>query len=139
MEVLLDTNILIDILARREPYYENAARIAALVETRKIEGVVAAASMPTIFYLVQRKADARAAYHALRWIRGSCVLATCDEKVIYEALDAGWKDFEDAVQYFSARLAGASCLLTRNKDHFRGSDLPVVSPDEFLAGLEGEL
>jgi predicted nucleic acid-binding protein len=138
MKVFLDANILLDILARREPFYRNAARIGTLVEAGKIEGIVAAFSIPTVFYLVRRKTDVRAAHEALKWIRDFFTLATCDDKVIYQAMDAGWQDFEDAVQYFSACRAEASLLVTRDEGHFRGSDLPVVSPEALLASLSDE-
>jgi predicted nucleic acid-binding protein len=138
MKVFLDTNILVDVLGRREPFYDNAARIGTLAETGKVEGIVSAVSVATLFYLLRRINGPRDAYLALRWIRDFFAIAPCDDKVIYQAMDAKWKDFEDAIQYFSACRAGAACLVTRDEEHFGGSDLAVMSPEAFLASMSGD-
>lgn len=138
MKVFLDTNILVDILARREPFYENALRIGMLAEAGKVEGIVAAVSVPTVFYLVHRLRDVQVAYEALDWIEDTFTLAPCDDRLIRQATAARWKDFEDAVQYFIAFRAGASCVVTRDEGHFEASDIPIMSPQAFLASLSEE-
>jgi predicted nucleic acid-binding protein len=135
MRVFLDTNILLDVIARRQPFYEKAARICDLVEAGKIDGIVAAVSIPTVFYLTRRVTTVRAAYEALGWIEDLFVVAPCDADLIHQAAVAKWKDFEDAVQYFSARRAGAACLITRDEAHFESADIPILSPEAFLRSL----
>jgi predicted nucleic acid-binding protein len=65
-------------------------------------------------------------------MRAIFTVVACDERVIHQALDADFTDFEDAIQYHSAQRARAACLVTRNPDHFPTTDLPVLSPTEFL-------
>lgn len=135
MKVFVDTNVLLDVLSCREPFHEDAIQIWSLAEAGKLKGLVSAISVANVFYLVRRFKNARAAYEAVRLIRDTFGIVACDERVLGQAMDAGWKDFEDAVQYFSARHAQAACIVSRDGDHFTKSDLPVLSPAEFLAGL----
>jgi predicted nucleic acid-binding protein len=135
MKVFLDTNILMDILGRREPFYDSAAQIGTMVETGKLNGIVSAISVATVFYLLRRHSGISNANLGLRWIRGFFTIASCDDKVIFQAMDAGWRDFEDAIQYFCACRADANCLITRNEEHFEEADLAVMSPKAFLTSL----
>ncbi len=135
MRALLDTNILLDVLGRREPHYEDAAHIWTLAETGKIEAFVSAISFTNIFYIVRKFRDLRTAKQAVKWVRDVFHIAPCDETILHQAIDANWRDLEDAVQYFSAWRVEASCLISRNAGDFTKSDMDVLSPEEFLAML----
>jgi predicted nucleic acid-binding protein len=134
MRVFVDTNILLDVLAKRHPFFADSAAIWTLAETGKIEGLVSAVSFTNIFYVVRKLADAKTALRMLVLLRDSFHAVACDHQIVSQAIDSGIKDFEDAVQYHSALHAGADCIVSRNPDHFpRTMDCPVVSPAEFLA------
>jgi len=134
MKAFLDTNVLLDVLAKREPFYENAATIWTLAEEGKVEGLISAVSFTNIYYIVRKLRDHRTAKRMLSVLRGTFTPVACDEQVLGRAIDASFKDFEDAVQYFSALQGGASVLVTRDADHFPASDRPaIVTPAEFLA------
>ncbi|MBN1943408.1 MAG: PIN domain-containing protein [Phycisphaerae bacterium] len=135
MRVLLDTNILLDVLGRREPYYEDAARIWTLAETGKIEAFASAISFTNIFYIVRKFRDLRAARQAVKWMRDVFHVAPCDDTILHQAIDANWRDLEDAVQYFSAWRIEASYIISRNTGDFTKSDTDVLRPEEFLAML----
>ena len=133
MKALFDTNVLVDVLTHREPFYMDSARAWSLVASRRVEGMVAAVSMTNLYYVVERLKSRAAALEMLRRIRGEFAVVATDGAVVNRAIDSGFKDFEDAVQYFSAVAAGAECVVTRNGRDFRGSEIAVVSPGEFLA------
>ncbi|RKY22951.1 MAG: hypothetical protein DRP83_10040 [Planctomycetota bacterium] len=133
MRTLVDTNIVLDVLGLREPHYEDAVQIWTLAETGKIEAFVSAISFTNVFYIVRRFKDIRTARQAVKLMRDTFTIAACDEKILHQAIEANWTDFEDAVQYFSARNIQASCIVTRNIAHFKKSDLEVLSAKEFLA------
>lgn len=133
MKVFLDTNVVLDVIARREPFAIPAARIWALAETRRIEGLVSALSFSTIYYITRRVRSRGDASAAVRLMRDIFTVITCDAAVISRAIDADLHDFEDAIQHFSAVAAGADCVVTRNTDHFPDSGAPVLSPEAFLA------
>jgi predicted nucleic acid-binding protein len=133
MDVFIDTNVLLDVLAKRQPFYEDSAAVWTLAEQGRIRGLVSVLSFSNIYYIVRRLKDRRAANQAMSLLRGTFKAVPCDEQVVFQAIDAGMKDFEDAIQYFSALRTEANCLLSRNPDHFPRSGLSVLTPAEFLA------
>ena len=133
MRVFLDTNVLLDVLAAREPHFEAAARVWTLAEEGRLEGLVSPLSFSNIYYIASKSAGRAQARRMLRSLQGVFRVATCDDQIVRQAVDAEWDDFEDAVQYFSAVHAKADCLVSRNADHFADSEIPVLSPAEFLA------
>ncbi len=133
MNAFIDTNVLLDVLARRAPFYDDSAAIWALAEAGKIRGFISALSFSNVYYVVRRLRDRRTADRAMLLLRDTFTAVACDEQFLSQAIDAGMKDFEDAIQYHSAVRADAACLITRNPDHFPRSGLAVVTPAEFLA------
>jgi predicted nucleic acid-binding protein len=134
MKVFLDTNILLDVLAKREPFFADSAAIWTLAEKGKIEGLVSAVSFTNIFYVVRKLSDAKTAWKMLVLLRDSFHAVGCDHQVVSQAIDSQFKDFEDAVQFHSALHADADCIVTRNPEHFpQTKDCPVITPAEFLA------
>lgn len=133
MNVFIDTNVLLDVLAKREPFYRDSAAVWTLAEQGKIRGCLSTLSFSNIYHIVRRLKDRRTAERAMRALRDTFASVACDEQVLSQAIDAGMKDFEDAIQYFSALRAEATCLISRNPDHFPRSTLSIVTPTEFLA------
>jgi predicted nucleic acid-binding protein len=133
--VLIDLNILLDVLQKREPFFETSAALLAAVETGRIQGYVAAHSITTLFYLIQKSrssAEARAIItNLLQFIK----IAPVDQSVIEQALNLDFRDFEDAVQMISAVQCKADCLATRNPKDYQPSLLPVMQPVDFLGTL----
>lgn len=136
--VLVDINVLIDVLAKREPFLASAVEIWSAVETGRIRGLVSADSFSTIYYLLRRASNHRTALRALRLIRDVFEIVSLDEQLINQALDSSIGDFEDAVQYVSALRGEADCIVTRDLGHFRGVEIPVLAPDAFLASIESQ-
>jgi predicted nucleic acid-binding protein len=134
VRVFADTNILLDVLTKRRPFYADSAALWTLVEEAQIEGLVSAISFTNIFYIVRNLADAKTARRALTLLRNAFKVVACDGQILNQAMDGNFKDFEDAVQYFSALQAGAVCMISRNPVDFpRASECPVLTPTEFLA------
>lgn len=133
--ILIDLNILLDVLQKREPFFENSARLLAAVETGLVHGYVAAHSISTLFYLVQKgksSADARAIItNLLQFIE----IASVNQSTIEQALNLDFRDFEDAVQMISAVQCKADCLITRNIKDYKSALLPIVQPIDFLSTL----
>jgi predicted nucleic acid-binding protein len=139
MDVFVDTNVLLDVLTQREPFYDDSVAVWTLAEQGKIRGFVSVLSFSNVYYIVRRLSDRRTADRAMLLLRGTFTAVACDEQVLSQAIDAGMKDFEDAIQYHSALRVNASCLITRNPDHFPRSALPIATPAEFLAAHSLEM
>lgn len=133
--ILIDLNIILDVLQRREPFYEASARLLAAVETKVIEGFIAAHSITTLFYLIQKdksSAEARASItNLLQFLK----IAPVDQSTIDQALNLDYGDFEDAVQMISAVQCKAEYLLTRNITDYRPALLTVIQPVDFLSTI----
>jgi len=133
MKVFLDTNVILDVLANREPFVSDSAAVLSLAESRKVEGFVAAHAVTTLFYLLRREIGGAKARNVLMDLFRVVEIVAVDQDRIYQAMAMDWDDFEDAVQASCAAKVEAEYLLTRDQGDFRGSHVPVLSPAEFVA------
>ena len=101
MNVFADTNILLDVLARREPFYARSAEVWTLAETGWVTGFALTLSLPNLYYLLRRAKGQEAARKALSIVRDIFSLVPLDTQIANQAIDAGIKDFEDAIQFFT--------------------------------------
>lgn len=131
--VLCDINFFLDIFLRREPFYTPAALLFKKIEEKKLRGYLCALSFPTLYYLLSKAMRRDRAIKTLEKVRIVFHVVPVDEKVIDLSLASEFKDFEDAVQYYSALQIKADCLITRNKSDYRDDRIPVLTPEEFLA------
>lgn len=135
MRWLLDTNVLLDVLADREPWADHSAQVLEHVEQGRATGYVAAHAVTTLYYLLATHRDPETARRKVRVLLRLLKVVPVDEDRLLQALDLSASDYEDAVQVACAEKAGADVIVTRNADDFRGTDLAVRSPSELLARL----
>jgi predicted nucleic acid-binding protein len=133
LKVLIDLNILLDVLQKRQPFYDTSARVLAYAETGRIEGLVAAHTLTTLFYLVAKDQTPEQARIIVSELLQFLAVAAVDQAVIEDALKLPYRDFEDAVQMASAVQAGAQYLVTRDIAGFKPGPLPALQPAELLA------
>jgi predicted nucleic acid-binding protein len=138
MKIFVDTNVLLDVLAKREPFYADAARIWSLAECGKIQAHVSVISLNNIYYVVRKEGNLKKAELSLRLMRNVFTPVPLDVQILNQAIDADFSDFEDAIQFYSAIHTAARCLVTHDMDHFPETVLPVLSPAEYIASLAPE-
>jgi predicted nucleic acid-binding protein len=95
-------------------------------------------SFNNVYYVVRRASNRKAAEKSLHLMRDIFTPVPLSVQILNQAIDAGYNDFEDAIQFHSAIHAEAGCLITRDAHHFPATDLPVLSPAAFLASLPSE-
>jgi predicted nucleic acid-binding protein len=134
--VLIDLNILLDVLQKRERFYQASARLLAAVEVGKVRGLVAAHTITTLFYLVRKDKSAAEARATITNLLQFIEIAPIEQSTIEQALNLDYGDFEDAVQMISAVQSKADYLITRNERDYRPPLLTVLQPVDFLATLE---
>jgi predicted nucleic-acid-binding protein len=133
MKLLVDTNVVLDYLLRREPFFENAAKILLLSEKGYVKCFVSASSITDIFYIAKRELkDTNTVLGLLEKLLNNIRVATVSEKSIYEALELKWKDFEDSVQFVVGKSVSVEYIITRNLDDFSNNQIKVSSPKDFL-------
>ncbi|RMH58745.1 MAG: PIN domain-containing protein [Bacteroidetes bacterium] len=135
MRILFDTNVLLDALLARAPHQQGAVRLLDAVETGRLEGCLAATTLTTLAYFLERAYGPTQTRDDLAHLLRRFEVLPVTRQTIEAALGAGWKDFEDAVLHEAARLAGADGLVTRNAPDFRAATLSVYTPAELLAAL----
>lgn len=133
--IFADTNIVIDLLEKREPFYKDAVRLFTLAYQKKLEIYVSGCTFTTASYLL-RKHSPEDIKSLLSNFRQIAKVSPIDENVIDLAIASNFDDYEDAVQHFSALSVAAEAIVTRNEKDFIGhSLLPVMSPSKFLNEL----
>lgn len=135
--VLLDANVILDVLQRRQPFYDDSAAVLAAAETGRLAGLVAAHSVTTLFYLLAKYGSADQARVSTIELFSVLDVAAVDGHVLELALALPYRDLEDAVQMAAARQAGADYLVTRDRAGYAAGPLPALSPAELLALLPG--
>jgi len=135
MNLFLDTNVLIDLIDKREPFYNDIAVIASMAENKDFKLAASSLSFVNTVYVVSRSIEEKLVLEALKKFRIICDVSNVDEIVIDKSLISNFNDFEDAVQYFSALHHKSDIILTRNKKDFKNSEIPTMTPSEFLASL----
>ena len=135
MKLYLDTNIMIDLIAERAPFYDPIAKILTLAEFRELVLVVSSLSFVTCHYVLSKLSDKKTALDILKKFRIICEVSNVDEIDIDKSLIANFNDFEDAVQYHSAMHHKCDILITRNGKDFKRSEMPVMTAEEFLISI----
>jgi predicted nucleic acid-binding protein len=139
MNVLIDTNVVLDVLLKREPFLEDSSEIIFLSEKNVITGYVSASAATDIFYLTRKNLqNVSKTYDALKNLFGTIRIATVSEETVHTALDLEWKDFEDCIQYVSAKDFNADYIITRNAADYSGSDITPISPTDFIKLVSAE-
>jgi len=137
MKVLIDTNVVLDVLLKRSPFYKDSLTVYQLSDIGHISGVLSAISITNAFYTLRKEGKrAVAVYQDMDDINGIFTVAPITQTTFTEALALRWKDFEDAVQYVSAKESSVDFIITRNKADYKSSDIPCMTPTEFIAFLK---
>jgi predicted nucleic acid-binding protein len=138
MKVLIDTNVIIDILDHREPFFEDSYRVIQLGLQEKIETFMSAGSVTDVYYVISRSIrDANKVKEKI--IALTALVGICDTTAhdINNSLSMNISDFEDAVIASIAKREKADYIITRNEDDFINSPIPAISPSLFLSQLVG--
>ena len=132
-KIFLDTNIVIDLLAKREPFYMSAAQLFSLADKKKLQLFVSALTFANINYILLKGRKPEEAKLILRKLKMLVNIISLDDKVVDLSLnDNDFKDFEDSLQYFSALENGIDIIVTRNLKDFQKSKIPVLTAGQFL-------
>lgn len=132
-KLFIDTNIVIDLLSAREPFYEETALLFSLADRRIVEMSISSLSIANTHYILKQQIGSEKAQSTLRKLIQIVNTLPLDEKIIALALnDDTFTDFEDAIQYFTAIVSNQDLIVTRNLKDYKHSKLPVMTAKQFL-------
>ena len=137
MRVFLDTNVVLDVLARREPFFSDSVQVLSLAECGAVEGIIAAHTVTTLFYLLNREVGSAQARSSLLDLLRIVGVTAVDQDRILQAFAMNWADFEDALAAACAVKGEADYILSRDHRGFSEAAVTVLSPAEFLAMRRG--
>lgn len=136
MKILIDTNVVLDFLLQREPFFQDAERLFQAISNGQVVGYVTATTLTDIFYIARRHTQSpNKAKQAVSETLTAMVICPVDRGILESALNSDYADFEDAIQIFSAVAQGLDAIVTRNAKDFSGSTLPIYSPTDLLSQL----
>lgn len=132
MKILFDTNIILDVLLDRKPFAEPATMLFSFVEKGEIEGYISASSITTIHYLAAKVIGTLKSHQAIRKVLELLDVSPVNRVVLAAALDSKIKDYEDAVIYQAAYHGGCHAVVSRNKNDFKPTEIPIYMPFELI-------
>jgi predicted nucleic acid-binding protein len=133
--IFLDTNVILDLLGERVPFFESIAKVATLADQKKLTLIVSPLSFAPIDYVLNKYETSESVLNKLRKFKIICEVCEVNEETIDKALNSNFKDFEDAVQYFTALQSNCSIIITRNGKDFKNSTIPIMTAEEYLSSI----
>jgi len=132
--LLIDTNIVIDLLSKREKFYDEAADLFSRADKKELTLAISSLTFANTNYILTKLKSAKEAREILRKFKVLVEVLSLDDKITELALsDDNFPDFEDGLQYYSAIENQIEIIITRNKKDFKNSKIPVLTAKEFLA------
>ena len=135
MVVLIDTNVALNYILKREPYFHESDQIMAWCAAKVLDGYLAFHSLSIIWYVLRKMPDEE----RRGWLRSLCTILDVASATTEEVLDAlekvKFKDFEDCIQSKCAKSNAVDYIITRNISDFTHSEIPVKTPQELLDDL----
>jgi predicted nucleic acid-binding protein len=136
VRVLIDTNIVLDFLLQREPFFQDVELLFQAIDAGQLIGYVTATTLTDIFYISRKHTrSVEQARQAVSETLTAMVICPIDRAVLESAFNSGLVDFEDAVQIFGAVAQGLDAILTRDNKGFLSSPIPVLSVQDLLPQL----
>ncbi|EMJ90244.1 type II toxin-antitoxin system VapC family toxin [Leptospira meyeri] len=130
--VYLDSDVIIDYLYAREPFFQESVQLISLIENKKIKGSISSLIIWNIFYILAKYTNEKSARELIKEFKTIIEIIPIDERIIDLGLNSSIKDFEDSIQYFAAKSKKIKYIITRNKKDYPTGEIKPLSPKEFL-------
>lgn len=135
-KLFVDTNIVIDLLSRREPFFEEAATLFSLADKKQVELSISSLTIANTSYTLLRQMDSSKTKSIIRKLKLILEILPLDDKVVGLALnDDTFTDFEDGLQYFTAIENQQEVIISRNLKDFKNSIIPTMTAKQFIETL----
>ncbi len=132
MNVLIDTNVILDVLCNRKEFVEDSLKVFKYCETNQITGCISALSVPNIVYIMRKELDNDRIKEILAILTSIFTVVDLRENDLIKAADLDFTDYVDALQCVCATRAKANYIVTRNIKDFKNSNVPAVNPSELF-------
>ena len=131
-KVFVDTDIILDLLAQREPHYQYSAKVFSMADLGEIKLCVSSLSFSNLNYILSKQFTSEQARKKLLTFKALVTVLNVSDKSVDLALNSDFQDFEDALQYFTALESKISTLLTRNLKDYKKADISVLTAEQYI-------
>jgi predicted nucleic acid-binding protein len=136
-DLFIDTDVIIDFIIDRQPFSREAAQVFTLIDQRKVKGYASALSYSNIYYVLRNHASHKKVITMLNELADLVGILKVDDDIIKASLASDFKDFEDAIQHYTAQeYKRIDVIITRNIKDYKKSALPVMTPETFIKTYE---
>ena len=133
INVLIDTDVILDFFFDRKPFSIDSAKILSLCESQKINGFITPVIYSNVYYLLRQTAQHEKVIEKLKVLLSFTDILVMDKEVVILSLNSQFKDFEDALQNFSAlRHGNINAIVTRNIKDYKHSSIGAITPENYL-------
>ena len=136
MKLFLDANVVLDLILKRHPFFDNIAEIVTIAENKKFTLCLSSVTFVNVNYIACKFTDKKNVLESLKKLRIVFDVLPVSEVEIDKALFSNFNDFEDAVQHYCALKYNCNYIITRDLTDFKNSEIPVMTAAEFLASLQ---
>jgi predicted nucleic acid-binding protein len=134
--VLIDTDVILDFFFERKPFSENSALILTMCENKFVYGFITPVICSNVYYLLRKTAQHEKVIDKLKLLLSILDVLVMDKEVVFQALNSGFNDFEDALQNYSAIKNGRiEAIITRNTKDYKNSSIGALTPENYLKTL----
>lgn len=138
LNIFIDSDIIWDLLARREPHFPHAAKLFTLIDRNRVSAFTSPLIFATIHYILKKLTSHEIALQSLRKLKTLIHVLPIDEKVIDQSLNSEFKNFEDAIQYFTAVNNGIKIIIARNINDYKIKGITVSTAEQFMRIWQAE-
>jgi predicted nucleic acid-binding protein len=131
-KIFVDSDVILDLLAKRELFYDAAAKIFTLAYEKKIELYTTAVVMANVFYILRKIKGIDETKRQLKNLRLLVNILSVSENIVDMALNSKFSDFEDGLQYFTAKEHNMLTIVTRNTGDYKVKDMTIQTSEEYL-------
>ena len=132
MKIFLDTNVILDVLTKRESFYINSAKVLTLVNEKIVSGYISSITVNNIYYILRKLKDKDTAKNFITEILESFEIIPLTKDILTQANKISTRDFEDGIQFFSALGCGCDFLITKNDKDYPSLGIKIMTPAEFI-------
>jgi predicted nucleic acid-binding protein len=137
-KIFVDADITLDLLAKREPFYNPTSELFSLIDDNQVKGYTSPIIIANIHYILSKQLGKEKSLKYISKLTTLLKILTFDEKIVELALSSDFKDFEDAIQYYTAIENNVEILITRNIKAYKYANIPIMTADEFITFFNNE-
>ncbi|MDR2706397.1 MAG: PIN domain-containing protein [Planctomycetaceae bacterium] len=131
-KLFIDSDVILDLLAKRPLFYDDVAKIFSWAYKKKIELYTTALVLANVFYILRKINGNDKSKEQIKNLRILIKILPINETIVDMALSSKFHDFEDGLQYFTAKEQNLSGVITRNLKDYKIKDMPIQTPKEFV-------